>query len=195
VKLREKIGFVLLVMLAFAAPTVAGAIRVWVNGESLTAADLNGNFAHIHNLMVGGHGPRLVNADVSGSANISESKIANGHGIAKAFAYAAECDGGACTLRASQNITSISNTGTGEYGVTLGYTPVNANFVVLVTAKADAPPTGAFATGPQAVCHTESYQTAAPQFLIRCSDAAVRADGGTQIAYQTNFSFAVLDDN
>lgn len=194
-KNRERYLFAVLLALVIASPSIAGAIKVWVNGESLTAADLNGNFAHIHNLMVGGHGPRLVNADVSATAAISTSKISNGTGIPKAWGYATNCDGGACTVAAHNNVTSISNTAMGEYGVTLSYTPTNVQYAVLVTGSPTSSGTGSFAVGPQTVCSPQLFNTAAPHITIRCSDAAVRADGGSQVAVQANFSFAVIDDN
>lgn len=65
----------LLAIIVLATGAVAGSIKVWNTSDFLSANDLNANFAHIHGLMVGGHGPRLVNADVSAAANIDLSKI------------------------------------------------------------------------------------------------------------------------
>ncbi|MFT3866841.1 MAG: hypothetical protein QM729_21470 [Solirubrobacterales bacterium] len=69
-----------------ATAAVAGSIKVWTAGEYITAADLNANFTHLHNTMVGGHGPRLINADVASNANIATSKLAAASYIPKGWA-------------------------------------------------------------------------------------------------------------
>src|SRR5687767_8565450 len=46
-----------------------GAIKSWSTGETIGNAEMNANFTHIHTNMVGGHGGRLTDIDVSASAN------------------------------------------------------------------------------------------------------------------------------
>lgn len=115
-----------------------GAIHTWSSGETLTSSDLNANFAHIHNYMVGGHGGRLVNADVSASAAIASTKIQYGGGIAKSHVgvYVA-CGCGAapcfCTLNNPYNVTSVQKTATGTYRVTWNFTAAKTPNVQVTT--------------------------------------------------------------
>lgn len=118
--------------LLVAALATAGAIHTWSNGDTLSATDLNSNFTHIHNSMVGGHGARLLDADVSTSANIAYTKLQNGRGIARAFGrVAGTCAAGTCTMDNQLNLTSIVHTGTGVYTVTMNYTATNSSFTAL----------------------------------------------------------------
>ena len=102
----------------------AGSLYSWSSGEVLTASQLNSNFQHIHNNMVGGHGPRLTDSDVSTSAEISQSKIANHEVLPVAWVSFASCadnaDGGStdCTISDSFNVTSVVNSGSSNYTVT-----------------------------------------------------------------------------
>lgn len=115
----------------------AGTIHTWSNGDTLSASDLNSNFQHIHNAMVGGHGARLVDADVSTSAAIGYSKIQNGRGIARAWARVgpSACTAGTCTLNSSMNVTSITFTSTGVYDLTLNYTATNSSYAAIAQAE------------------------------------------------------------
>lgn len=100
-----------------------GAIKTWSSGETLTSSDLNANFAHIHSTMVGGHGGRLVNADINAAANIASSKLANGLGIAKSFVFVADsCSATPCTMINAFNVTGVTWTSAGLMTVTLPYT-------------------------------------------------------------------------
>lgn len=106
------------ILSVIAGGVMAGSIKVWSNGQTLTASDLNANFAHIHGLMVGGHGPRLVDADVSGSAAIQSSKLSQGAGIADGWAYlSGTCAAGTCTLSNSYGVSSVTWQATGQYYV------------------------------------------------------------------------------
>lgn len=92
-----------------------GPIKSWFSGDIITSGDLNGNFEHIHNTMVGGHGARLTNADVSTSANIASSKLAGGAGIAVGWASVdAVCTADPCTAVEAYNMT-VGATTTGVY--------------------------------------------------------------------------------
>ncbi len=126
----------------------ASTIKVWTNGDALTAADLNAVFAHIHGTMVGGHGARLVNADVSASAAISQSKIVRGANIPRAWAASSTVctSNGACALSASNNITSVSRTAGGQYSVVLAYTTTDAGYMAMTGSG--GPLTAGIATAP-----------------------------------------------
>lgn len=114
------------VAVLLAGVALAGSIHVWSTNDVLSASDLNGNFAHIHNLMVGGHGPRLVDADVSGGANIAYTKIqANPRtptAIASAQLFGCLSDGGTCAMQVSSGVSQIKHVSDYEYRVTFSAT-------------------------------------------------------------------------
>lgn len=112
-----------------------GAIHTWTTGDRLNAADLNANFQHIHNLMVGGHGARLVDGDITASAAISSSKLAAYRLIPRAWVVMDNvCVAPAtCTITASVNIASVTSGTTGNYTVTLDYTATNGSYAVMCT--------------------------------------------------------------
>lgn len=73
--------------LALVATVAVGAsIVTWLPGDTLTVAQLNSNFSHIHSTMVGGHGPRLVDSDVNASANIDIAKLSSSEGLPRVIA-------------------------------------------------------------------------------------------------------------
>jgi hypothetical protein len=123
-----------LVALTVTVGVNAGSIKTWTT-ETLRYSDLNSNFEHIHNTMVGGHGARLVDADVSSSAAISHSKMATPALLPKAWANMnnAACAAGNCTLNASSGVSSVAFSATGRYTVTLSTTRANANYAVVLT--------------------------------------------------------------
>ncbi len=184
---KASILFILLV----ATVATAGAIKVWSTNETLRSADLNSNFSHIHSLMVGGHGARLVNADVAANAAISISKI-NVTAIAYPRAWGllptsnSNCNVGSysstCTPIYGTGVTSIVNSALGQFDVTLNYTPTDVNFAVFVTPSV----TGA-ALGRS--CTVTGMATTTPNFRVTCYDLA------TPTAAVTTFSFLVMDDN
>lgn len=149
----------------------SGAIKTWSTGETLTSADLNANFAHIHNLMVGGHGGRLLDADVNAGAAIASSKLAGYRLLPRAWVQVGDptsggavCAAGTCTLAAQQNVTSVAWVSTGVYNVTLAYTPSNANFMAIANAVDSS--------GSDIYCMVRSLSAAAPHAVISCQDAA-----------------------
>lgn len=87
-----------------AAVAMAGTITVWGSNDVLTASALNANFSHIHNTMVGGHGPRLMDSDVAANANVSYAKIGGGARIAKCWGQWT-CAPSTCTRLAGDNAT------------------------------------------------------------------------------------------
>lgn len=142
----------------------AGTIKVWSSNSVITAADLNANFNHIHSLMVGGHGARLVDADVSPTAAIAVTKIA-GFTAPKAYAsMSATCDTtvtAICTGIESSHVSSIFTDSTaGVLSVTLDYTPTNSNFGVITTGTLAG------------YCYPVTLATSAPHILFTCRNTA-----------------------
>lgn len=172
-----KYGAALLVIFAFAtSAAIASSIKVWSSGEVLTSSDLNTTLAHIHNTMVGGHGTRLVNADVSASAAIAHSKLATPALVPKAWAYVGTtCAGpGDCTLDDSSGVTSVTfAAGAGVYDVIRSVAGTNANAAVLCTCTVNA-----------LYCSAVSVSTTIVR--VRCFDAAGAATN-------SGFSAVILD--
>lgn len=137
----------LLLMLSAMSPsevvlshTMSSAIHVWVDGDVLSTADINSNFSHIHGLMVGGHGARLINADVSASAGISHSKLATPGVLPKSIfvigSSITPCAAGTCTLTASAGIIpTVTWNSTGNYTVTLPVARTDIHWFVTATPK------------------------------------------------------------
>ena len=111
----------------------AGSIKTW-GTETLRASDLNSNFAHIHNTMVGGHGARLVDADVSAAAAIAHTKMATPALLPKVWAFVGptSCTSTPCTVAATSGVSSITRTSAGLYVVNFA-TRSNAVYGTLVT--------------------------------------------------------------
>lgn len=126
---------------------VGGSIKVWSNGDWVLASDLNANFQHIHDTMVGGHGARLMNSDVSASAAITHSKLAT-PGLVPKAAFTIGSGSTACgtsttctTVGDSGLGKTVTSTGTaGTYVVTWSVARGNANYTVLVTTLYAASP-------------------------------------------------------
>ncbi len=160
----------------------AGAIKSWSSDETITGTDINANFAHIHSRMVGGHGGRLVDADVSAAASISTSKLAAYRLIPVAWATAngggvnTACSASPCTIAAGTGITSVTRTGAGDYTVNFTSSRTNVNYNTIVSAGAPS----------QTFCNS-STPTAA-SVLVKCCDMA-----GTPT--DTTFSVTILDND
>lgn len=117
----------------------ASAIKVWTT-ETFRATDLNTTLAHVHDNMVGGHGARLVNADVATTAAIAHSKLATPAIVPKAWAYvgSATCAASPCTVAVGSGISGITRTSAGLYVATFTTTRSDTNYGVGVTpATAD----------------------------------------------------------
>lgn len=176
--------FAIIAALLLAPWAVAGAIHSWSTGEYITATDLNAALTHIHNTMVGGHGPRLINADVSTSAAIAHSKLATPGLVAKAWvALSATCvtsgAGAACTAVDSSGTAVVTSTGAtdGEYTVTYPTRgDVNVGAVVSAFGALDLQ------------CHITSFPSATTA-SVKCATAStgVAADGA--------FTFMLLDSS
>lgn len=175
----------ILALLLTATMAIAGTIKTWSSGETLRSADLNSNFSHIHTTMVGGHGARLVNADVSASAAIDHSKMATPALFPKAWAAisSASCTSTPCTINASSGVTSITRSATGTYSVLI---PARTNTAYGVMVQSVAP-SGATAT-TMAVCYVEP--------IISTTTIAVDCfkNDGTG-AQDTGFTILILDND
>lgn len=118
-----KMRAVLVILGLMSTLAVASAIKVWSPGDVLSTTDLNANFSHIHSLMVGGHGARLVDADVSGSAALSHSKLATPGVVAKSVIIvgagtSTPCTAGTCSLAMSAgSVPTVTWVATGRYSL------------------------------------------------------------------------------
>lgn len=169
---------------------LTGAIKTWQSGENINVADLNSNFQHIHSLMVGGHGGRLVDADVNSSANISSSKLAAYRQIPVAWGFVTCVIGNVCTLGDSVNIASLSSITTGQYRITLNYTATDIKYAVTMGTDDDNVDGGA----PNvAGCYASAFpgvSRTVTTFDVFCSSVT---SFNPVVPY--SFSFAVFDGN
>lgn len=168
--------FALLLVGAYAG---ASSIYSWSSGEVLTHSQLNANFAHIHNNMVGGHGARLVDADVSASAAISRSKIYAGSGMALAWAKVGAgttaCSSGTCTVDDNYGVSGATHTGTaGNYSVVLSPVMSDSTYGIILTSQTD----DRFCTGAA---------SAASTVVVQCRDSGGAAQNAvfTIVVYDT----------
>lgn len=170
-----------IVISALTASLIAGAsaIKVW-SAEVLYFVDLNTNFAHLHDNMVGGHGARLVNADVSASAAIAVSKLAVNPLSAKAFVLVeVECTASPCTIQMQSPasfISGITRAAAGTYTATFTSTRANNDYVVHANSATAS-----------TVCQTNTYTTTT--FNIYCQSFA-----GPGTIDDASFSIVVFDD-
>ena len=161
----------------------AGTIKTWTTGEVLTSTDINANFQHIHNTMVGGHGARLRNADVASSAAIAHSKMATPGLLPKAWAVVSSCSSSPCTVTESSGISTVTRASAGNYTVTFSVVRADANIAVFASA------------------FTNSGDLASPRCMVgNVSAVGVNVlcysepmDGGVQAAADAAFSFLMLD--
>jgi hypothetical protein len=166
-----------LVLLAAAAATAA-SIKVWSSGDLLSSSDLNANFAHIHNTMVGGHGGRLVNSDVSPSAAIAHSKLANPILLPKAVANVDYCTASPCTVAdAKYNVSGVTRSAAGTYVVTFSSARPNTGYTSMVSARYDQ----------NVHCVVVSWTVSA--VTVACINGATGNDTDSA------FTFLMFDDN
>lgn len=176
---------------ALALLITTGAIKTWQSGEAITGSDLNSALTHIHTKMVGGHGARLVDADVSASANINGDKIGDGtlptdKLVAHRYVPIAWgtmtpgsiCAAGTCTTSStSSNITSVTWLATGLYQVTMSAARPNGLYSVSANSVS---------VGVCGVDGTVAFTTTI--FRISCFDYA-------GIATNASASFIVFDND
>lgn len=176
---KYKIGLLASALVALLAS--ASSLKTWTVGETVTYSDLNANFAHIHSLMVGGHGPRLTNTDVSSSAAISHAKLATPALLPKVWGQIT-CSG-TCTATeqspasGSGGVTSVTYTSAGVYVVNFAARS-DSNFAVLVNSTTSG--------SADAVCHGWPLSTST--VAIRCITASTGA------ALESNFSIIIMDE-
>jgi hypothetical protein len=171
-----------------ALAALAGPIKTWQAGEVITANDINANFQHIHNLMVGGHGARLVNADVNANANIAHSKLATPVLLPKMVALMANtCSSiGPCSMTFNQGFSNVEAvTTTGLYRYTFSAVRPNNSYSVFIQ------PGLAFGAIP--LCRLTDAQTAFFEIQCLVSSSATSMSTMTNTAART--SVAVFDDN
>lgn len=176
-RLKQYVAAIVAV-LVFALPAYPGAIKVWSNGEYITASDLNAALAHLHANLGHGHGAVIVNTDVSASAAIAHSKMATPALLPKMWATmgASACSSSPCTLSDSSVITSITRSGTGVYSATFT-ARANASYAVFVTSNTSA-----------VDCYVGTRTTTAA--AVSCFDSAT---GATPT--DASFSFLLLDSD
>jgi len=146
---------------------LAGTIKVWGSGDLLTSTDLNANFAHIHNTMVGGHGSRLINADVHPLAAIAHSKMATPTLIPKMVvgigtpspSTVCSVNGTCAQFMAAGLPVTVTRTAAGVYGVTWTVVRPNQTYLPLVNMV--------FAAGP-GYCGAQAPLAAG--FTVQCKD-------------------------
>lgn len=153
----------------------ASSIKVWSSGEVLRSADLNSNFAHIHNTKVG-DGVLLVNSDVSGTAAISHSKLATPALIPKVWVKfggggAAACTASPCTVLDSSGVSGVTRTAQGQYLVTISSARADTNYATLATMNGGG--------GTAITCVSGAVSTTT--MTVICYDAA----GATQDSIAT----------
>lgn len=175
---------------------LASGIKNWSSGETIRSADLNSNFNHIHNTMVGGHGARLTDSDVSSTAAIQHSKMQYPALLPKAWVRtngACAAGGGApvvCTLDSSSRVQAVVGVDSvlGFYRVYLSYQPANANFMVQATPHGSANGTCRVISTAVGTDYAVGGKGATAQVNVQCVDLAA----GVQ---NLEFGVVVFDDS
>lgn len=167
-------------ILFVAGLALSGPIHSWATGEYITAADLNANMTHLHNNLGHGHGPVIVNADVSTNAAIAHSKLATPGLVPKAWAVmTVACTSGTCALADSQVVSSITWTATGTYNVNFPARGTG-NYMAIVSSHVN-----------NAVCavtvRATTYST------VYCINPLIGADAGTGAPLDTGLNFLLMD--
>lgn len=176
----------LLALAVVASLSLAGPIHTWSVGEVITSTDLNAALSHIHGTMVGGHGPRLVNADVSGSAAIAHTKLAGPALLPKVWGtFDCASTPGTCSFLVGSATSSAVFNSTGTYTVTLPAARTNAVYGVMISEWADT-------STSNITCHGSTQTTTTVD--VRCSKSNPDA-GATDVAADARFTFEILDDN
>lgn len=180
-----------LLSIIVAVPVALGSsIKTWSTGEAIRASDLNTVLAHLHANLGHGHGAIVANADISATAAIAHSKLAEPALVPKAWAtVTTACDGAAvagtaCTIAASSGVASVTaNAVAGQYRVNLQAARSDASFGVLVTSHT---------AGTNCVADTfVATSVGTPlggNFLVKCLLEAGGAAGNTA------FSVLVMDN-
>jgi hypothetical protein len=177
----------LLAALVVAGLVVAGPIKAWNGTETITYTDLNSNFTHLHNSVGHGHGPVIVNADISASAAITHSKLARPGLVPKLWAIVANCTSSPCTVQeqspanGSGGVTSVTRASTGLYTVNFAARPNSVTAPILTSTGASAGKT----------CSVTSYGSSSVG--VGCVETVL--DGGLNGLSDDGFSIMILDDD
>jgi len=173
--------------LLFAAPwAIAAGLKTWSNSEVMLPTDINSNFSHIHNTMVGAHGARLVNADVSASALISHTKLATPGLLPKAWmsnGIGPACTTSPCSIAQQWPagfFSSVTRPDAGYYAVNIASARANAAYFPLMDD-----------TGPGDVdvnCRVQAGNTTS-LFYVQCIKE------GSADPTDSTFSILFFDDN
>jgi hypothetical protein len=154
----------------------AGSMYSWSSGETLTASQLNANFNHIHNNMVGGHGARLVDADVASNAAISRSKLAAYQSLPLAWAKVGNgsttCSSSPCTVADQYGVSGVTRSGAGIYVVTLSTAMSDSEYAVIVSSQTADVVCGGIAASTtlvSVVCRTVASSPAAADAVFSLS--------------------------
>lgn len=176
-RLKQYLAALLAVALV-ATPALSGSIKVWSNGEYITATDLNAALAHLHANLGHGHGAIIVNSDVSASAGIAHTKMATPALLPKLWSTmgAAACGASPCTLTDWSVITSVTRSGAGVY-VANFTARANASYAVFVTSNTNA---------VDCYVGTRTTTTAA----VSCFDSATGA-----VPTDASFSLVLMDSD
>lgn len=181
----------LFVVAIIAGITNASAIKVWASGDVLSFSDLNANFAHIHSLMVGGHGARLYDADVNASAAIAHTKLATPGVLAKSTfiigSSTTPCAAGTCTLTGASGITpTVTWNSLGNYTVVLPVARTDAFWSVQLTPMYCNASTGG--------CYC-SIQTSTSTTTTTVQCFTVATAGPAVVAANIVVAVAIFDNN
>lgn len=152
----------------------AGTITQFNSDDTLSPTALNSNFNHIHGTMVGGHGARLTDSDVSPTAAISHSKLASPKLLPRAWvAIAANCAFPCLEVlnSASTGVSSISHTAVGRWTVTWSVARATTAYGVFIQPSyiTDTPPPSLVLCG---------YSRVGAEFATTAINVACETRGG-----------------
>ena len=173
---------------------LASTIHVWSAGDKVAAADLNANFSHIHGTMVGGHGARLMNADVASNAAISYYKMVSHTGVPKIWAQVECVYSGSWQTCTIVKQASTYSSGLGFSATTTGNPTAGSGVVISPssgTFNSSIMPRAVFGyqnTGTMpVVCYMKSWSTT--QLKVECQQG-----GGVAISNATIQFFVEVFD-
>ena len=136
----KKYGWIigtLIAVFCVAGVTFASSIKSWSAGEIISSSDLNRNFTHLHATMVGGHGARLVNADVSATAAIAHTKLATPALLPQAWlVLGSTCVATPCTGFTDVGFATVTRASAGVYSATLDVARTDVTYAVFATGSA-----------------------------------------------------------
>ena len=175
---KHKLGLIGALLIAGVA--TASSIKVWYAGETLTTTDLNANFAHIHATMVGGHGPKLIDADVASNAAISHAKLATPTLVLKQWGRVL-VSGATCSITGlgapSGSSASCAYGSAGVYTLTIPSTGSTSGAAAIVTSNS---------TTADVLCH--GALTSTTTLAVYCVGGTIAATGA---ATDANFSYMI----